>query len=95
MRRWFVATLFLTCLLVTGAVLSSPSSLSAAAPAAPTFNKDVLPILQANCQECHRPDAIAPMSFLTYQSTRPYAKAIEKVVVARTAVMRRSFMILG
>ena len=84
MRRWFVATLFLTCLVVAGMVPSSPPSLSAAAPAAPTFNKDVLPILQANCQECHRPGAIAPMSFMTYQSTRPYAKAIEKAVLART-----------
>ena len=84
MRRWFAATLFLTCLVVAGMVPSSPPSLSAAAPAAPTFNKDVLPILQANCQECHRPGAIAPMSFMTYQSTRPYAKAIEKAVLART-----------
>ena len=32
-----------------------------------TFNKDVLPILQKNCQGCHRPGEMAPMSFLTYQ----------------------------
>jgi hypothetical protein len=36
-----------------------------------TYNKDVLPILQRNCQTCHRPGQIAPMSFLSYQSTRP------------------------
>src|ERR1700726_2462426 len=46
-----------------------------------TFSKDVLPVLQANCQTCHRPGQIAPMSFLTYESTRPWAKAI-KVAVA-------------
>ena len=60
------------------------SAVSAAVPAAPTFNKDVLPILQRNCQECHRPGAIAPMSFLTFQDTRPYARAIAKAVAGRT-----------
>src|SRR5262245_53349846 len=48
-----------------------------------TFNKDVLPILQQNCQVCHRPGEIAPMSFLTYQDTRPWAKAIKAAVVSR------------
>src|SRR3954464_8978671 len=48
-----------------------------------TFNKDVLPILQKNCQTCHRPGQIAPMSFLTYQSTRPWAKAMKAAVAAR------------
>jgi len=48
-----------------------------------TFNKDVLPVLQKNCQSCHRPGQIAPMSFLTYQSTRPWAKAMKSVVVSR------------
>ncbi len=48
-----------------------------------TFNKDVLPILQKNCQTCHRPGQIAPMSFLTYQSARPWAKAMKAAVAAR------------
>src|ERR1700730_260302 len=48
-----------------------------------TFNKDVLPVLQKNCQNCHRPGQIAPMSFLTYQSTRPWAKAMKAAVVSR------------
>jgi len=48
-----------------------------------TFNKDVLPILQRNCQTCHRPGQIAPMSFLSYQSTRPWAKAMKSAVAAR------------
>jgi hypothetical protein len=43
------------------------STVAAAAPrTAPTFNKDVLPILQQRCQSCHRPGQIAPMSLLTY-----------------------------
>src|SRR5437867_11668054 len=45
-----------------------------------TFNKDVLPILQNNCQTCHRPGGIAAMSFLTYESVRPWAKEISAAV---------------
>jgi hypothetical protein len=48
-----------------------------------TFNHDVLPILQQNCQTCHRPGEIAPMSFLTYQDVRPWAKAIKTAVINR------------
>ncbi len=48
-----------------------------------TFNKDVLPILQKRCQECHRPGEAAPMSFLTYKDTRPWAKAIRGAVVIK------------
>jgi hypothetical protein len=46
-----------------------------------TFNRDVLPIVQKHCQECHRPDQIAPMPFLSYQETRPWAKAIKTAVL--------------
>src|SRR5271155_4896280 len=42
----------------------------------PTFYRDVLPILQGHCEVCHRSDGIAPMTFTTYQGTRPYAEAI-------------------
>jgi hypothetical protein len=48
-----------------------------------TFNKDVLPILQKNCQSCHRPGEIGPMSFLTYKETRPWAKSIKAKVLGR------------
>jgi hypothetical protein len=48
-----------------------------------TFNKDVLPVLQKNCQTCHRPGEVAPMSFLSYQETRPWAKAIKSAVLAK------------
>ncbi|HLK68523.1 MAG TPA: cytochrome c [Bryobacteraceae bacterium] len=47
-----------------------------------TFNKDVLPVLQKNCQTCHRPGEVAPMSFLTYQDARPWAKAIKTAVLS-------------
>ena len=53
----------------------------AAAPV--TFNKDVAPILQKNCQGCHRPGEVAPMSFLTYKDVRPWAKSIREVTMRR------------
>ena len=60
--------------------LGIPLALSAAAP---TFNKDVLPVLQKNCQVCHRPGEAAPMSLLTYESARPWAKAMKAAVLSR------------
>jgi hypothetical protein len=47
-----------------------------------TFNKDVLPVLQKNCQTCHRPGEAVPMSLLTYQEARPWAKAIKAAVLS-------------
>ena len=42
-----------------------------------TFTKDIAPILQRSCQTCHRPDSVAPMSLLTYQQARPWARAMK------------------
>jgi hypothetical protein len=49
----------------------------------PTFYKDVLPILQAHCQTCHRPGEVAPMPLVTYEQTRPWAGAISHTVGMR------------
>jgi hypothetical protein len=49
----------------------------------PTFYRDVLPILQNHCQECHRAGEMAPMSFVTYRETRPWAKAIREATKIR------------
>lgn len=49
-----------------------------------TFTKDIAPILQRSCQTCHRPDSIAPMSFLTYEQVRPFARAIKLQTSKRT-----------
>jgi hypothetical protein len=54
-----------------------------AARAAVTFAKDVAPILQKNCQECHRSGDVGPMSLRTYEEVRPWARAIKTKVVAR------------
>ena len=51
---------------------------------APTFNKDVATILYKNCTSCHRPGEIAPMSLLTYQDARPWARSIREEVSTGT-----------
>jgi hypothetical protein len=61
-------------------------SLMTASPlfaATPTFNKDVAPILYKNCVECHRATGMAPMSLMTYDDARPWARAVKQKVVAR------------
>jgi hypothetical protein len=50
---------------------------------APTFYKDVLPILQKHCQVCHRPGEIAPLPFLTYEQTSSWADQINDAVRAK------------
>ena len=58
--------------------------LAADTPAKPvTFSKDVAPILQQKCQECHQPGSIAPMSLITFQQARPWAKSIRDRVATR------------
>lgn len=52
-------------------------------PAPVTFHKDVLPVLQAKCQGCHRPGEAAPFSLLTYAQARPYARAMREAVLAK------------
>jgi mono/diheme cytochrome c family protein len=56
---------------------------ASSSPASVTFHKDVLPILQKNCQGCHRPGEIAPMSLLNYGDARPWAKAIKAAVISK------------
>ena len=62
---------------------SAPGAASAQDEARVTFTKDVAPILQRSCQECHRTGSIAPMSLLTYEETRPWARSIREKVVTR------------
>jgi len=48
-----------------------------------SFAKDIAPIFQAKCEECHRKGTNAPMSLVTYEETRPWAKAIRERVITR------------
>jgi hypothetical protein len=67
-----------------GAFLALPGAAFAQqAPAKVTFSKDVAPILQSKCQSCHEPGSIAPMSLVTYQDARPWARSIKNRVESR------------
>src|ERR1700753_523898 len=48
-----------------------------------TFTKDIAPIFQEKCQDCHHKGTAAPMSLVTYEESRPWAKSIKSRVVAR------------
>ncbi|HMD37485.1 MAG TPA: hypothetical protein VKH42_21065 [Vicinamibacterales bacterium] len=63
------------------AALATPAR-SRADAGTPTFTKDIAPILQRSCQNCHRPNSLAPMSLTTYEEVRPYAASIKR----RTAI---------
>src|SRR3989475_10229332 len=68
--------------LVIAAALSQLGMAVDARGATPvTFSKDVAPIFQAKCEERHQPNSIAPMSLITYQDARPWAKAIRERVI--------------
>src|SRR6204780_5338960 len=70
-----------------GALVALPVfSIAADAPDANkpvTFAKDIAPIFQEKCQECHRAGSMAPMSLVTYEETRPWAKSIRQRVISR------------
>ena len=70
-------------ILVLAALLGLPSA-AVAADAPVTFTKDVAPILYKSCVECHRPTMFAPMSLMTFEDARPWARAIKQRVTART-----------
>ena len=61
-------------------LLCAFTALAATNPPAVTFTRDVAPVLQKNCQGCHRPGEAAPFSLLTYEQARPWAKAMKEAV---------------
>src|SRR6185436_20123758 len=71
----------LLLLVVAGLAVSAQTSRKQSV----TFTKDIAPILQRSCQSCHRPNALAPMSLITYEDARPYAASIKR----RTAIRSR------
>jgi hypothetical protein len=81
-RSWLIAPLLAMGGVLAGVVGQLPD-VAVAQRSPVTFNTHVLPLLQKHCQGCHRPGEIAPMSFLTYESTRPWARAIKTAVVSK------------
>jgi mono/diheme cytochrome c family protein len=65
------------------AAIAAAPAVAADAVAKPTFTKDIAPIFQEKCEACHRTDSIAPMSLVTYEEARPWARSIKSRVAAR------------
>src|SRR5215475_8237172 len=84
-RFFSAARLALPATVTALAIAGTSATAQQAAPtqAQVTFTKDVAPILYRSCVRCHRPDEIAPMSLLTYNDARPWARAIKERVVKR------------
>jgi hypothetical protein len=86
-KNFFVHPVFDVCLALL-ALIGAGTNLNAQTSASPTkvqksFTKDVAPIFQRSCQTCHNPNSFAPMSLLTYEEARPWAKAIKENVIKR------------
>src|SRR5450755_1791208 len=81
MKRSWKWTLGSGLVLAAAVGLAAPFALRAEPAAVPgevTFTKDVAPILQRSCENCHRADGVAPMSLSTYEDARPWARAIKQ-----------------
>jgi hypothetical protein len=64
-----------------GVLVIAAAAVTADTP--PTFSKDIAPIFQNKCQECHQPNSIAPMSLISYKEVRPWARSIKQRVSSR------------
>jgi mono/diheme cytochrome c family protein len=73
--RWPIAGGLTASLAMSAALVGQAQQ--AAAPDV-TFTRDVAPILQRSCQNCHRPNGVAPMSLVTYEDVRPWARAVKQ-----------------
>src|SRR5580765_531463 len=73
---------------VPAALLALTAGATGQSPAPPsadvTFAKDIAPILQRSCQECHHPDGAGPMSLVTYEDARPWARAMKTRTALRS-----------
>ena len=79
-----------------GAILSAFAV--GAADRTPTYNREVQPILQKNCIACHAPGKVAPMSFTTYEGTRPWVRQIRDMVAQKKmppGVVERHYGLFG
>ena len=69
--------MFLTASLLTGVLIAADSR------STPTYTKDIAPILNQRCVECHRKGEAAPMAFTSYSETRPWAAAIKEATASK------------
>ena len=78
--RKFFALAFVAAIVTFGSAITAQQAAAPAQATQPevTFTKDIAPILQRSCQNCHRPGQVAPMSLLTYEDARPWARAMKQ-----------------
>jgi hypothetical protein len=69
---------FATAAVITALLSTSARAQSTAGAADVTYSRDIAPILQRSCENCHRPGGGAPMSLRTYEEVRPWARAIKQ-----------------
>ena len=74
--HWKLAATAIAAIALLGA--PQPAAAGQAGGEEVTFSKDIAPILQRSCQSCHRPNSVAPMSLLTYEEVRPWARSIKQ-----------------
>ena len=77
------AVLGVSLLVAAAAGLQAQAGQVPSAPKSPTFTRDVLPILQRSCQQCHHPGTSAPMSLMSYREARPWARSMKQRVTRR------------
>jgi len=84
-RRTVTTGIALFSLVVAAMAAEAPPQASRedASTESVTFHRDVEPILQKHCQTCHRPGEIAPMSLMTFEAARPWARAMKSQVLTR------------
>jgi cytochrome c553 len=73
---------WITTIVLTGMIALAADTTSAV-PSQVTFSKDIAPILQRSCQNCHQPDGVAPMSLISYKEVRPWAKSMKERTALR------------
>src|SRR5438067_2573230 len=74
----------LPCFALTLATALTLTAASKEKTSSITYSKDVAPIVNKRCAECHRPGEVAPMSLLSYKEIRPWAASIREKVISRT-----------
>jgi mono/diheme cytochrome c family protein len=78
-KRWVAPV----CAAIAALAIVPANVLAQGSTSVVTYTKDVAPILYKSCVACHRPTMFAPMSLMTYEETRPWARAIRQRVVKR------------
>lgn len=82
--RWGNRCIVAVCVAVLGLIMSpATADAQGTSESEVTFSKDVAPIFYESCVKCHRPGQTAPMSLISYQEARPWARSIRNRVESR------------